>query len=232
MHYGIVMFSTDYAIRPDELARAVEEPRLRVALVPGAHPHPGQPPQPVAGRRRPAARVLAHLRPVRGAGDGGGRHDRRSSSAPASAWSSSATRSRWRRRSRPRPPLGRALPLRHRRRLERARRWRTTAPTSRRAGGVLRERILAMKEIWTQDEAEYHGEFVNFDKIWSWPEAGPEAAPADPHGRRRPDDVRPRRASTATAGCPIAGRMGPALFDKIATLQRRRQGNGPRTQSP
>ncbi|MGE5445858.1 MAG: LLM class F420-dependent oxidoreductase [Ignavibacteriales bacterium] len=34
---------------------------------------------------------------------------------------------------------------------------------------VLRERILAMKEVWTQEEAEFHGEFVNFDKIWSYP---------------------------------------------------------------
>ena len=34
---------------------------------------------------------------------------------------------------------------------------------------VLRERIEAMKEIWTRDEAEYHGEFVNFDPIWSYP---------------------------------------------------------------
>ena len=34
---------------------------------------------------------------------------------------------------------------------------------------VLRERILAMKEIWTKDEAEFHGEFVDFDPIWSWP---------------------------------------------------------------
>lgn len=34
---------------------------------------------------------------------------------------------------------------------------------------VLRERIEAMKEIWTKDEAEYHGEFVNFDPIWSYP---------------------------------------------------------------
>jgi probable F420-dependent oxidoreductase len=34
---------------------------------------------------------------------------------------------------------------------------------------VLRERIEAMKEIWTKEEAEYHGEFVNFDKIWSYP---------------------------------------------------------------
>jgi len=34
---------------------------------------------------------------------------------------------------------------------------------------VLSERVLAMKEIWTKEEAEFHGEFVNFDKIWSHP---------------------------------------------------------------
>jgi probable F420-dependent oxidoreductase len=34
---------------------------------------------------------------------------------------------------------------------------------------LLRERVEAMKKIWTEDEAEYHGEFVDFDPIWSWP---------------------------------------------------------------
>jgi probable F420-dependent oxidoreductase len=34
---------------------------------------------------------------------------------------------------------------------------------------LLRERVLAMKQIWTQDEAEFHGEYVDFDPIWSWP---------------------------------------------------------------
>jgi probable F420-dependent oxidoreductase len=34
---------------------------------------------------------------------------------------------------------------------------------------LLRERVLAMKEIWTKDEAEFHGELVNFDPIWCWP---------------------------------------------------------------
>lgn len=34
---------------------------------------------------------------------------------------------------------------------------------------LLRERVEAMQAIWTQDEASYHGEFVKFDKIWSWP---------------------------------------------------------------
>jgi alkanesulfonate monooxygenase SsuD/methylene tetrahydromethanopterin reductase-like flavin-dependent oxidoreductase (luciferase family) len=26
-----------------------------------------------------------------------------------------------------------------------------------------------MKEIWTKDEAEYHGTYVDFDPIWAWP---------------------------------------------------------------
>jgi probable F420-dependent oxidoreductase len=34
---------------------------------------------------------------------------------------------------------------------------------------VLREKILAMREIWTRENAEFHGEFVNFDPIWSYP---------------------------------------------------------------
>ena len=34
---------------------------------------------------------------------------------------------------------------------------------------LLRERVLAMKEIWTKEEAEFHGELVNFDPIWSYP---------------------------------------------------------------
>jgi probable F420-dependent oxidoreductase len=34
---------------------------------------------------------------------------------------------------------------------------------------IVREKIEAMKRIWTEDEAEYHGRFVNFDPIWSWP---------------------------------------------------------------
>ena len=33
----------------------------------------------------------------------------------------------------------------------------------------MREHVLAMKEIWTADEAQFHGRFVDFDPIWSWP---------------------------------------------------------------
>jgi probable F420-dependent oxidoreductase len=34
---------------------------------------------------------------------------------------------------------------------------------------LARERIEAMKTIWTQSKAEYHGEFVNFAPMMAWP---------------------------------------------------------------
>src|SRR3712207_4620034 len=34
---------------------------------------------------------------------------------------------------------------------------------------LLRERMEAMQAIWTADEASFHGEFVSFERIWSWP---------------------------------------------------------------
>jgi probable F420-dependent oxidoreductase len=55
----------------------------------------------------------------------------------------------------------------------------------------LRESIEAMKEIWTKEEPEYHGEFVNFDPIWAWPKPMQKPHPpihvggAFPHGARR-----------------------------------------------
>src|SRR3954451_9780153 len=39
----------------------------------------------------------------------------------------------------------------------------------RRRMAVLRERVEAMKAIWTQEEASYHGEHVAFERIWSHP---------------------------------------------------------------
>ena len=34
---------------------------------------------------------------------------------------------------------------------------------------LLADRVRAMREIWTRDEASYHGQFVDFDPLWSWP---------------------------------------------------------------
>ena len=34
---------------------------------------------------------------------------------------------------------------------------------------MMREYVLAMKALWTQEEASFKGEFVNFEPVWSWP---------------------------------------------------------------
>jgi probable F420-dependent oxidoreductase len=56
---------------------------------------------------------------------------------------------------------------------------------------LARERIEAMKAIWTQSKAEYHGEFVNFDPMMTWPKPVQKPHPpilvggAFPYGARR-----------------------------------------------
>ena len=42
---------------------------------------------------------------------------------------------------------------------------------------VMRERVLAMKAIWTQEEAAFHGKFVQFDPIWSYPKPAQKPHP-------------------------------------------------------
>jgi len=54
-----------------------------------------------------------------------------------------------------------------------------------------RENVEAMKEIWTKSKAEYHGEFVNFDPMMTWPKPVQRPYPpilvggAFPYGARR-----------------------------------------------
>ena len=43
---------------------------------------------------------------------------------------------------------------------------------------LLRERVLAMKELWTKEQAEFHGQFVNFDPVWLYPK--PRQTPHPP----------------------------------------------------
>ena len=56
---------------------------------------------------------------------------------------------------------------------------------------LMRERVEAMKAIWTESKAEYHGEFVDFDPIMSWPKPVQKPHPPVivgggwPHGARR-----------------------------------------------
>ncbi len=59
---------------------------------------------------------------------------------------------------------------------------------------LMRERVLAMKAIWTEDEAEYHGRYVDFDPMMAWPKPAQKPHPpvlvggGFPHGARRAID--------------------------------------------
>jgi probable F420-dependent oxidoreductase len=57
---------------------------------------------------------------------------------------------------------------------------------------LLRERVEAMRAIWTTDEAAYHGDHVDFDPIWSWPK--PQQRPHPPI---------------------LVGGMGPTVLDRV-----------------
>ncbi|CAN5464072.1 LLM class F420-dependent oxidoreductase [soil metagenome] len=37
---------------------------------------------------------------------------------------------------------------------------------------AMRERIEAMRLLWTEEEAAYHGDHVDFDAVWQWPKPG------------------------------------------------------------
>ena len=70
---------------------------------------------------------------------------------------------------------------------------------------VVREHVLAMRALWTDDEAEFHGEFVDFSPSWSWPKPVQPRRSAGADGRRAGTEaVRGTSPSTATAGCRSA----------------------------
>ena len=83
---------------------------------------------------------------------------------------------------------------------------------------VLRERIAAMKEIWTKDEAEYHGKFVSFDKIWSYPKPVQKPYPPILMGGSGPN-ARQRAADFDGHWMPIISR--DPIEDGIADLRQR-----------
>jgi probable F420-dependent oxidoreductase len=168
MHFGVVMFPTEYSIAPGDLARALEDRHFESVWFP-EHTH------------IPASRQS----PWPGGGD-----------LPKEYWSAydpflaltaaAMTTSRLRLGTGiclvvERDPIVTAKEVATLDRLSNGRamfgigggwnaeemenhgtqfatRWR-----------VLRERVLAMKEIWTKEEAEFHGEFVNFDRIRAHP---------------------------------------------------------------
>lgn len=85
---------------------------------------------------------------------------------------------------------------------------------------LMRERILAMREIWSQDEATFHGQHVNFDAIWSWPKPVQRPHPPILVGGEGPT-VEDRVIAYGDAWMP-AGRIDPdGILRRIPELRRR-----------
>ena len=97
---------------------------------------------------------------------------------------------------------------------------------------LLRERILAMKEIWTQEEAEFHGDLVNFDKVWAHPKPAQRPHPPIIMGGDAPTTF-DRVIEFCDGWMPIYSRPGPGpgLAEKITTLRRRAEEAGRDPQS-
>ena len=91
---------------------------------------------------------------------------------------------------------------------------------------VMRERVEAMKAIWASDEAEYHGEHVDFDPIWSWPKPVQEPHPpilVGGNGEKAIDRV----VAFGDEWMPNVGRSGlDELAQRIAELQEKASAAG------
>jgi probable F420-dependent oxidoreductase len=168
MHLGIFSYNVAYGARPDDLARAAEErgfesfwvgehthiPAARQTPYPGGEPLP----KPYYHMADPFVSLMAAASATRTIKLGTGiclvvEHD------PIVLAKSVATLD-WLSGGRVLFGIGGGW---NREEMEHhgtpfAKRWR-----------VLRERVLAMKALWTQEEASFHGEFVNFDRAISFP---------------------------------------------------------------
>ena len=89
---------------------------------------------------------------------------------------------------------------------------------------LMRERIEAMKAIWTQEEASYHGDFVSFERIWSHPKPVQKPHPPILIGGDGPTTF-DRVVEFADGWMPLA-RSGRNPAEKIGLLRQRAEKAG------
>ncbi|WP_395111124.1 LLM class F420-dependent oxidoreductase [Actinomadura sp. SCN-SB] len=85
---------------------------------------------------------------------------------------------------------------------------------------LLVERVEAVKALWTQEEAEYHGEFVDFDPVYSYPKPVQSPHPPVMIGGSGPTTF-DRVARVGDGWMPIYGRGTGDLPAQIAELRER-----------
>jgi probable F420-dependent oxidoreductase len=92
----------------------------------------------------------------------------------------------------------------------------------------MRESVEAMKAIWAQDQAEYHGKIIDFDPIWCWPKPVQKPHPPVLVGGRG-EKVIERVLAYGDEWIPNRVKSPEELGERIAELQRRAEaaGRGP-----
>jgi probable F420-dependent oxidoreductase len=79
---------------------------------------------------------------------------------------------------------------------------------------LMRERIEAMKAIWTKTKAEYHGEMVDFPEMMAWPKPVQKPHPPILVGGAFPQAAR-RAVRYGDGWAPIAGRGPDGDVDEL-----------------
>lgn len=168
MEYGVYMFSTDYSMRPDDLAREVEQRGFESLWLP-EHTH------------IPASRISPHPSLPELPRQYWHTYDPFVALTAAAAVTTTLKLGTGICLVIERDPIITAKEVASLDRLSNGRfifgiagGWNAEEMEDhgtdfKRRWGLLRENILAMKEIWAEEEPEFHGKFVNFDKMWSYP---------------------------------------------------------------
>ncbi len=95
---------------------------------------------------------------------------------------------------------------------------------------LMRERIEAMKEIWTKPKAEYHGDMVDFPEMMAWPKPVQQPHPPILVGGAFPQAAR-RAIRYGDGWCPIGGRPGSSPTDVLAQFRQMAEAAGRDPQS-
>ena len=190
MKLGAAMFFTDYSMSPGELASALEERGFEFGVVARALAHPAQPRIGLPERRRAAEEILRRHGSVRGA-DGGGRghQDLKVGTGICLITQRDTIQTAKLVASIDQLSGGRFLfGIGNGWNKDEMANHGTTFETRHK---LAREKIEAMKAIWTKSKPEYHGEMVNFDPMMTWPKPIQKPHPpiwvggAFPYGARR-----------------------------------------------
>ena len=91
---------------------------------------------------------------------------------------------------------------------------------------VVRERVEAMKVLWTEEEGSYDGEFVHFDRVWSYPKPVQSPHPPILLGTFGSHWGRERVAAYADGWIPIGALHAEALEADVADLRARLEAKG------